>query len=120
VENESKELIGTFINQIIEVSVRASLAVERTKSNISISNETSLLENNQETKESCITLLNAIEKKVGSACFIGAFSIVQRKLETKKIENKKKIATDAIINPMEYAKRKVYIFYNYLFNIFIL
>ena len=96
---ESVEFIGVYLHQIIEVAVRATLAVNTTPD--------ATLSTVQTTKELSAALLEMLEGKVGSALFIGAFSEVQRRVQSSKAEKKRQLAAEAITDPQHYAARKV-------------
>jgi hypothetical protein len=96
---ESVEFVTGFVHQIIEVSVRASLAAERLGSD----EEAAV----KETKAVSAELLAAIELKVGAAVFIGAFGVIQRNIQSSKSEKKRQLAAEAISNPHSYATKKV-------------
>eukprot|EP01034_Spumella_vulgaris_P023353 gene23353-29566_t len=99
VQVESVEFITGFVHQIIEVSVRASLAAERLGSD----EEAAM----KATKAMSSELLSAIEEKVGAAVFIGAFGVIQRNIQSSKSEKKRQIAAEAISNPHSYATKKI-------------
>ncbi len=99
IQIESVEFVACFVQQIIEVAVRASLAAER----LNAEEEAAA----KETKELSAILLGAIEEKVGASVFIGAFSTVQQQIQTSKSEKKRILAAEAISNPQSYASKKV-------------
>ncbi len=96
---ETPEFVAGFISQIIEVAVRASLAADRANAE-----EDAAV---KETKAVALELLGAIELKVGSAAFIGAFGAIQRHIQSSKSEKKRLAASEAITDPQSYAAKKV-------------
>ena len=106
VQAESAEFIGAYLEQVVEVAVRATLAVDTsaaaTHSVYSAAHATV-----QTTKEVSAQLLEALENKVGSAAFIGAYSEVQRRVQSSKAEKKRQLAAEAITEPRAYAERRV-------------
>jgi ubiquinone biosynthesis protein UbiJ len=61
----------------------------------------------QLAKELAAELLERLEQAVGSAAFIGAYSEVQRRVQSSKAEKRRQFAAEAIAEPQQYAQRKV-------------
>jgi hypothetical protein len=61
----------------------------------------------QATKELAAGLLEGLEAKIGSAAFIGAYSAVQRRIQSSKAEKRRQLAAEAVVEPQAYAARKV-------------
>ncbi len=96
---ESAEFITVYVEQIIEVAVRATLAVDTTPD---------VAQNPvQVAKELASALLEQLEQTVGSDVFIGAYSQVQRRIQSSKAEKRRAAAAEAIAEPHRHAVRKV-------------
>ena len=99
VQIESAEFITVYVEQIIEVAVRATLAVDTTPD---------VAQNPvQVAKELASALLEQLEQTVGSDVFIGAYSQVQRRIQSSKAEKRRAAAAEAIAEPHRHAVRKV-------------
>lgn len=99
VRAEGTEVVSAYLSEITEVAVRATLAVDTTRdATISLV---------QISKELASELLELLEQTVGSAAFIGAYSEVQRRVQSSKAEKRRRLAAEAITAPQKYAARKV-------------
>jgi len=99
VQAESAEFITVYVEQIIEVAVRATLAVDTTPD---------VARNPvQVAKELAAELLERLEQTVGSDVFIGAYSEVQRRIQSSKAEKRRAAAAEAIAEPARHAQRKI-------------
>ena len=103
VQLESEEFVVAYVEHIIEVAVRATLAVNTTPPGL----PSPVLSAQSLAAE----LLEQLEQIVGSATFIGAYSTVQRRIQSSKAEKKRQLAAEAITAPHKYAARKVIIYY---------
>ena len=106
VQLESEEFVVAYVEHIIEVAVRATLAVNTTPPGL----PSPVLSAQSLAAE----LLEQLEQIVGSATFIGAYSTVQRRIQSSKAEKKRQLAAEAITAPHKYAARKVIIYYYYI------
>ena len=88
-----------YIEQIIDIAIRALLAVNTTPDDTKCMIEM--------TKEHATNLLQLLEASVGSSVFIGHYSTIQRRIENSKYEKRRKLAAEAIMEPKMYAERKV-------------
>ena len=61
----------------------------------------------QVTKDAALELLQLLETKIETSVFIGLFSQVQRSLESRRAERKRKFSSQAISDPQQFAQRKV-------------
>ncbi len=105
VQIESAEFITVYVEQIIEVAVRATLAVDTTPD---------VAQNPvQVAKELASALLEQLEQTVGSDVFIGAYSQVQRRIQSSKAEKRRAAAAEAIAEPHRHAVRKVRVIYTF-------
>lgn len=102
---ESLEFINDHLEPLIEVCLRARIS-KNTKFNDS--------ESGKKLLEISTELLQQIENRVGSSIFIGTYGKIQRKIEYKKIDKKRKLNAEAVSNPKRFALRKV-IYYYYFF-----
>ena len=82
------EFIILYMEQIIDIAIRALLTVNTTPDDTKCMIEM--------TKVHATNLLQLLEASVGSSVFIGHYSLKRRKL-----------AADAIMEPKVYAERKV-------------
>lgn len=99
VQAESAEFVTAYLQQIVDVAVRATLAVNTTPD--------AAQSPVQLAKELAAELLERLEQAVGSAAFIGAYSEVQRRVQSSKAEKRRQFAAEAIAEPQQYAQRKV-------------
>ena len=102
-EAETEEFISAYLPQIIEVGVRGMLSVDTTPDDPHSTVRVS--------KELSAELLERLEQVVGSSAFIGAYSDVQRRVQSSKAEKKRQYAAEAIMEPQRHAQRKVGIFF---------
>eukprot|EP01041_Mallomonas_annulata_P001346 gene1346-2596_t len=93
---ETEEFVKNHLKQFIEACLRAY--------NMSHGPDEEL---EKETKETANSLLDLIEKKVGASAYLGAFREVQQYLKKNKLDNKQKLANEAITNPKSFAERKI-------------
>jgi len=93
------EFIILYMEQIIDIAIRALLTVNTTPDDTKCMIEM--------TKEHATNLLQLLEASVGSSVFIGHYSLIQRRIENSKNEKRRKLAAEAIIEPKIYAERKV-------------
>ena len=103
---EKKAFLMSHLPQIMEVALRVRLhggAAESSENVISQGDEASV----KESKAAATELLEALEKKVGSAALLGKYAEIQRKLQASKAEKKRLLASEAIKDPKAYAVRKV-------------
>jgi len=96
---ESVEFIILYMEQIIDIAIRALLTVNTTPDDTKCMIEM--------TKEHATNLLQLLEASVGSSVFIGHYSLIQRRIENSKNEKRRKLAAEAIIEPKIYAERKI-------------
>lgn len=96
VKVEDEDFALQHMKQMVEVALRSRL--------LETGPDEAIL---RDTKEAAAALLEAIELKVGSTDFIGAFSQVQRSLQGRKVAKKKAAAAEAIYNPRAFALKKV-------------
>mmetsp|Transcript_111635 Transcript_111635/g.218818 ORF Transcript_111635/g.218818 Transcript_111635/m.218818 type:complete len:1033 (+) Transcript_111635:1-3099(+) len=99
VEAETEEFISAYLPQIIEVGVRGMLSVDTTPDDPHSTVRVS--------KELSAELLERLEQVVGSSAFIGAYSDVQRRVQSSKAEKKRQYAAEAIMEPQRHAQRKI-------------
>ena len=88
-----------FIEQIIDIAIRALLTINTTPDDTKCMIDI--------TKEHASTLLQLLEASVGSSVFIGYYSTIQRRIENSKNEKRRKLAAEAVMEPKAYAERKV-------------
>eukprot|EP00607_Mallomonas_marina_P003659 CAMPEP_0182426668 /NCGR_PEP_ID=MMETSP1167-20130531/13187_1 /TAXON_ID=2988 /ORGANISM="Mallomonas Sp, Strain CCMP3275" /LENGTH=257 /DNA_ID=CAMNT_0024608277 /DNA_START=1068 /DNA_END=1841 /DNA_ORIENTATION=+ len=93
---ESVDFAKNHLHQIIGASLRAH--------NMSHGPDEAI---ENETKEAANELLALIEKTVGPMLYLGAFREVQTHMKQNKLENKQKIAQEAVSNPKSFAERKI-------------
>ena len=94
-EDEKNNFTLQYINEIIEVAMRARLT---------------LTENSDEAKAAkniASEVLELLEQKIGSSAFIGSYGQIQQKIQSKRAERKRALAADAVLNPKEHAIKKV-------------
>ena len=96
IASESSEFAILHLHPLIEVAVRIQLTTTGP-------DEDAL----KALKETSGELLELLEKKVGASNFIGMYGEVQKGLQTRRAEKKRKYAADAIVNPKAHAMRKV-------------
>lgn len=88
-----------YIEQIIEVAVRATLAVDTTPDISESAVHTA--------KDLSAELLERLEQTCGSDVFMGAYSAVQQRVVNSKAEKRRQLAAEAVREPQKYAMRKV-------------
>lgn len=90
------DFLKSHVYQLVEVAVR----IELTLTGPSMHELATI-------KEASTEFLGSLERKIGSSDFIGIYSEVQQKLQSKRMERKRKFALTAVTNPQEYAMMKV-------------
>ena len=103
------EFIILYMEQIIDIAIRALLTVNTTPDDTKCMIEM--------TKVHATNLLQLLEASVGSSVFIGHYSLIQRRIENSKNEKRRKLAAEAIIEPKVYAERKVIKFTYYIHDV---
>ena len=94
-EDGMDEFVKIYVNEIVEVSMRARLTLSEATPEL------------KATKEVASEVLELLEQKIGSAEFIGAYSRIQQVIQSKRSEKKRALAADAVSNPALHAERKV-------------
>jgi U3 small nucleolar RNA-associated protein 20 len=100
---ESSDLLGSHLEQLIEVCIRSRVS---RAGNEETEVTSATLQNQKDTKEAAGELLEAIEQRVGSSVFIGIYGEVQRRVESSKADKKRRLAAEAVADPASYAQRK--------------
>lgn len=103
VQAESADFVTVYIEQIIEVAVRAVLAVDTVPAAAADAAQSAVLT----AKELSAELLERLEQTVGSDVFMGAYSLVQQRVQSSKAEKRRQLAAEAVREPQKYAQRKV-------------
>ena len=93
---EDADFISTYMKAFLEVAIRIQMMMTGPD-----------LQALAALKETSLALLSAVERQIGSTAYIGVYSDVQRGLQTKRAEKKRRFAADAVINPQAFASRKV-------------
>jgi len=99
VQAESSAFTSQYLDTIVEVAVRATIAVNTTPDDPL----SPVLLGQQQAAE----LLQVLEASVGSSRFIGAYSAVQRRVQGSKSEKKRRLAAEAVTAPHLHAARKI-------------
>lgn len=97
---EDESFLMTHAKQLLEVALRSRIS--KRDNSAATTDET-----NVELLDASNELLEVLEARVGSSNFIGAYSDVQRMIESGKAEKKRRLAADAVVNPTSFAQRKV-------------
>jgi len=93
---ESEEYVQKYVTSIIEVAIRAQMIMSGP--------DMELIET---CKEASTELLNLIENKIGSSSYLGAYSDVQRRLQTNKSLKRSRKQSEAITDPKSFANKKL-------------
>jgi hypothetical protein len=109
---ESNEFVHKYIQQINEVAVRVSIILQNKGNNDLLLSAQGKVTKDEEEKmislrEISGELLALVEQKVGSSIFIEAYSSIQSRMQSKKMERKREILSEAVNNPKLFAMRKV-------------
>ena len=94
--SEDARFLHLHLRQLLEVAIRVRLTV-------SSPDEQAL----KVLKEKASEMLDALEAKVGSSVFVGAYGEMQRKIQSSKASKKKLEAAEAVSNPQAFAMKKV-------------
>jgi hypothetical protein len=97
---EDESFLMAHSKQLLEVGLRSRISKRDHSATTSDETNVELLDASNE-------LLEVLEARVGSSAFIGAYSDVQRMIESSKAEKKRRLAADAVVNPTSFAQRKV-------------
>ena len=100
---EDESFLRRYMKQLIEVALRSRIS----KKDYSAADRPADGETSPDVLLAADALLEALEARVGSSAFIGAYSEVQRMVESSKADKKRKLAADAVVNPTSYSQRKV-------------
>jgi len=93
---ESEEYVQKYVTSIIEVAIRAQMIMSGP--------DMELIERCKEASQELLTL---IENKIGSSLYLGAYSDVQRRLQTNKSLKRSRKQSEAITDPKLYANKKL-------------
>ena len=103
---EEESLMSSHLHQLIEVCVRSRLSRADQTASEDVEQSSANMKILKDTKEAAGELLEVIEKRFGSSTFIGIYGEVQRRVESSKAAKKRKLAAEAVSDPVSYAQRK--------------
>ena len=96
VSTECSEFIRLHLYPLIEVAVRIQLTTTGPDAGVL-----------QTLKETSFELLDSLQKKVGSSHFLECYSEVQKQVQSRRAERKRKFAAEAVLDPKAFASNRV-------------